>query len=106
MRFQKVIPCKRPNWIQRIWYRRLGLKVPFSTSTPPGPIARLLPYRWRRFHRWYARSHGYYWMPCVLCGRPYGGHEAGGSIPDPTRESTYGRSICSQCTRAGKSVDW
>ena len=29
----------------------------------------------RFLHRIYARSFGYFWLPCPLCGEMFGGHE-------------------------------
>jgi hypothetical protein len=51
-----------------------------------------------RYDRAYATSHGYFWLPCPLCNRPFGGHEWGGDIPDPTRAPTGFKGICSRCT--------
>jgi hypothetical protein len=33
--------------------------------------------RWRWLSRLYAAVFGYFWMPCPVCGRFFGGHEAG-----------------------------
>lgn len=33
--------------------------------------------RWRLGNRLWAWLAGYYWLPCVICGQMYGGHEAG-----------------------------
>lgn len=58
-------------------------------------------------HRAFARLGGFFWIPCPLCGREFGGHEwedvdgkcstipVGGS-------STKGTAICPTCTREGK----
>jgi hypothetical protein len=96
-----------PSWPERWWYRRLRRAAPLATCAPRDGEhwARLVPYRLRWFHRRYATRHGYFWHPCILCDRPYGGHEAGESIPDPTDED--GRMfilICSRCTRSGRST--
>lgn len=93
-----------PNWAQRLWYRYLRIPAPLATSEPrrSEAWARLVPYRWRGFHHRYAMKHRYFWLPCVLCDRPYGGHESGDSIPDPTGSAGAGVIICSQCTRAGR----
>jgi len=42
----------------------------------------------RRLPRWinriYARVFGYFWIPCPICGRDFGGHECGkGTLIDP-----------------------
>lgn len=31
----------------------------------------------REDHKKYAIGHGYFWMPCPICGTEFGGHEAG-----------------------------
>lgn len=93
-----------PGWVQRLWYRYLRIPAPLATSSARNSEAwaRLVPYRWRSFHRRYATRHRYFWLPCVLCDHPFGGHESGDSIPDPTGPTGAGVIICSQCTRAGR----
>jgi hypothetical protein len=45
--------------------------------------------RWRRLNHFYAWLHGYFWVPCPLCGRMFGGHEYGPvSVPVPGRPGT------------------
>ncbi|MFF7946988.1 hypothetical protein [Streptomyces griseorubiginosus] len=64
----------------------------------------------RRWHRFYARSHGYFWLPCPLCGHDTGGHEwrdykgLSSTVPDPEYPPGSGRGmgICQDCTRAGR----
>lgn len=107
-----TITLRPPGWHHRLWYSYLGIPAPAMVSTP-GPAgsdwARLVPYDDRAFHEAYARSHGFFWLPCDLCGRPYGGHESAGSVPDPTMPPPgpngpwYYVGICSACTRDGKS---
>ena len=29
----------------------------------------------RFFHKIYAKAFGYFWIPCPLCGKEFGGHE-------------------------------
>lgn len=90
-----------PSWPERAWYRRLGEAIPHATASS-GPWHAdwvcLLPYRWRWLHRLYAGLFGFFWIPCPLCDRPYGGHELGTDIPDPTRPPPGGMAICSRCT--------
>lgn len=92
-----------PSRLERIWHRRLGTPAP-EASASSGPrsaeLARLVPYRWRTFHWCYAVTHGYYWLPCILCDRHHGGHEGGEVVPDPTAGPGRGIVICSDCTRA------
>lgn len=98
------LDMRPPNLVQRLWYRYLRIPAPLATSGGRGSEAwaRLMPYRWRAFHRRYATRHRYFWAPCILCKRPFGGHEFGDSIPDPTGPTGAGIMICSQCTRAGR----
>jgi hypothetical protein len=65
-----------------------------------------IPERWRAVHRIYAALHGYFWLPCVLCGRYSGGHEwrdiDGKSSTLWDADGCHGKGICPVCTRAGK----
>ena len=98
-----IIELKRPGLLERAWRRRLKTSPAFLTGYT-GPwdhqLARLLPYKWRRVHRAYARLAGFFWLPCPLCGREFGGHEFGDDVPDPMKGPGHGLAICSQCTRA------
>ncbi|MGW2170384.1 hypothetical protein ACWC1C_07610 [Streptomyces sp. NPDC001705] len=91
--------------LERLWYWRLRIPTPLATTREPRSAAwvRLLPQAWLSVHRRYATKHGYYWLPCTLCSRPYGGHQHAGSIPDPTAGPGRSIGICPQCTRAGRS---
>jgi hypothetical protein len=79
-------------------FRRRGMRPPDSWSgkTP----AALVPYRFRHFHEWFATSHGYFWIPCPVCGRPFGGHELGDIVPDPASGPGRGKGICPACAAA------
>jgi hypothetical protein len=95
------LKLRPPNRMVTTWYRRINDEPPTAcTFDPLGDIARLAPYRFRRFHQIVAAIGGYFWLPCVLCERPFGGHEAGKVIPDPTRGPGLGMSICSECSRS------
>jgi hypothetical protein len=58
--------------------------------------------RERDYQRRYAERYGYFWLPCVLCGEDFGGHEGGGSIPAGDMGFTDGversHTICPRCT--------
>jgi len=99
-RYRVTLTLRTLGVLDRIWYCRLGIEPPISSSREGGRVARLVPYRFRRFHRAYASSHAYFWLPCPLCDRPFGGHEWGGDIPDPTRGPFSYVGICSRCTVA------
>ncbi len=68
---------------------------------PPGQARRVsrLP-RW--MHRLYAGLGGYFWLPCPLCGRFFGGHEW--RLPHQTWFESIGsgRPVCPGC--AGSAV--
>ena len=44
------------------WLRKKGPKIP------------------RIFHRFYAWLFGYFWLPCPICGRFFGGHEESANL--------------------------
>lgn len=92
-----------PNPIQLLWYGHLGVDPPLAVSELPcgGDVARLMPHEDREFHQWFAVAHGFFWLPCPLCGRPFGGHEAGGSVPDPMKGEGWSLMVCSECVRLG-----
>ncbi|MCC5574510.1 hypothetical protein IMZ11_02505 [Microtetraspora sp. AC03309] len=95
------IRMRPPTLLDRLWYRRINETPPLSVgdSGPFGrKLARLVPYRFRRFHHAYATTFGFYWLPCPLCGREHGGHEGGKTIPDPIHGPLYGIVICSRCS--------
>lgn len=64
--------------------------------------------KFRRINKWYANRNGYFWLPCPLCGKHFGGHEwkdrkgKPSSIPTPERGRGTGKGICPDCTLAGK----
>ena len=77
-------------------YRRRGLAVPWrSSGFDP---ASLWPYEPREAHERHARANGYYWLPCKLCGRSYGGHEITESVHFPDNAPGISTSICPLCT--------
>jgi hypothetical protein len=55
----------------------------------------------RFVERIYARVNGYFWLPCPLCQREFGGHEwlSGPQygIPWPEEGTNHGRGICPRC---------
>lgn len=79
-------------------YRRRGMTVPQTTSRHPWGT--LVPYRWRAFHHVYAEVFAYFWLPCILCKRPFGGHEIGDDIPEPVdfKGEGWGIGVCPACT--------
>ena len=100
---------------------RFEIRIPLGGAGRSYPawlewFGRVVPYRFRRIHHWYATVAGFFWMPCALCDQEFGGHEwrnIGGkpsSVPDPTQPppgpngpfTSVG--ICPTCTRAGRGV--
>ena len=61
----------------------------------------------REVARLRAQSGGYFWLPCPLCDREFGGHEwrsVGGHvefIPNNPGVDLTGTGICPDCTAAG-----
>lgn len=108
-RFRARITMKPPTWLDRVWYRRINETPPLQaggTGPRSANLARLVPYRFRWFHHAYATTHGFFWLPCPLCGREFGGHEWGKSIPNPARGPFSSIGICSQCSQTRPPRDW
>lgn len=66
--------------------------------------------RHRALNRLLARLGGYFWLPCPLCGQPFGGHEwhdvdGLSSIVNVPGNPGSGRGICPDCTAAGFGSD-
>lgn len=64
--------------------------------------------RGREIQKAIARARGYFWLPCPLCGREFGGHEwedidglSSAIYTDPTQPN-IGTGICPVCTAQGK----
>lgn len=60
---------------------------------------------WNKFYAWVA---GYFWLPCPVCGRSFGGHEwkdiPGHQNSVPTklfRRGSHATGICPDCTKLG-----
>jgi hypothetical protein len=84
-------------------------------TTPPTThadtaFARLVPYRLRWAHRAWASIAAYFWLPCILCGRPWGGHEwrryedgahVSVAVPASNPALTKTKGICPVCAKAG-----
>jgi hypothetical protein len=47
----------------------------------------------RRLHQAYAVLVGYFWLPCPVCGRMFGGHECG-EVAVPSRDGQTMRATC------------
>ena len=53
--------------------------------------------RWRWLNWLYALLGGYFWLPCSLCSRKYGGHEYRTSDAYLMHDWNSGESVCSNC---------
>jgi ribosomal protein S19 len=60
----------------------------------------------RFLNRLYAFTHGYFWLPCPICGEEFGGHEVTGSVPLYHEDSSFYRCrlICPSCTAFRQQV--
>jgi hypothetical protein len=87
-----VVRVGRPGLVTRWAYRCRHEPLPVACSREPlsNALALTVPYRWRRFHHRYAALAGYFWLPCRVCGREHGGHEAA-TVGDDT--------ACRRCSR-------
>jgi len=70
----------------------------------------LTPGKARRRHGKVCLTHGFFWIPCPLCGSPYGGDESRLVVlGDPSLRTSIphgdnrcgGRGICPACVEAG-----
>lgn len=75
------------------------LQTQLCPKCAPRSLKRLILRRDNHLPRWvhwlYAFWHGYYWLPCLKCGRKYGGHENGSGAIYTGNGSGY--SLCPQC---------
>lgn len=99
-----VLSMRKPTYLERRWCRKTKQQIPLACGRTElsTQLMRLVPYRFRGWHHAFATAKGFFWLPCVLCDFPFGGHEDGGSIADPTEGEGRYVMICSQCGREGK----
>lgn len=83
---------------------RLGRRIMTERSQDKNSPSRYrrkgfrLPYRPRWPHRLYAGLMGYFWIPCPLCGDPFGGQETtGAAIGKAGRPPNEGMCVCPRC---------
>lgn len=55
-------------------------------------------WKWRRLSKLYARVLGYFWLPCPICKKYFGGHEwlPGNDLND-LNGSGRGQGVCPRC---------
>jgi len=58
--------------------------------------------RW--LHRWYANHYGYFWLPCPLCGEPFGGHEWGVWADLYCGDGSC-QGVCRHCTQYSEEIN-
>lgn len=93
---RSIVLRMRPlPWYFRAVYRHRGIPIPLASGRDD--LAGLVPLRFRRWHQVYAAVAGYFWLPCPLCQREFGGHEITPTIPDPMKGEAWGMSICPFC---------
>lgn len=113
--FTRTMTMRPPGLVTRLWYRWYCRMEPPRSECMSREIkwlkwARWVPGHFQGFHEAYAARHGLFWLPCVLCMTPYGGHQSAGSVPDPTQPPAGPLSplhcigICPRCTRSGKGA--
>lgn len=57
----------------------------------------------RFMHKIYARLTGHFWLPCPICGRHFGGHEAAEiSLMGTT---SFGRLVCRNCNEKARQLN-
>jgi len=66
----------------------------------------------RILHKWYAKLNHYFWLPCPVCGRYFGGHEKHGKQGIITKreknehgaEYEYSTGVCEYCDGTELSI--
>ena len=56
----------------------------------------------RLFHRLYAFFSGYFWLPCPICGKMFGGHEAYFGL---MTNLSGGSAVCKACELEAKRLN-
>jgi len=54
----------------------------------------------RAYHYFYALTHGYFWEPCTICGKYFGGHEPSATLMESWSTST---TVCKACEPIAKA---
>ena len=63
------------------------------------------PYRPRWANEMYAKTHGFFWIKCPICGRYFGGHEwlDGASVPE-CGKTGFDLSVCPLCVKRAREI--
>jgi hypothetical protein len=60
----------------------------------------------RALHRLWAWMFGYFWAPCPVCGKHFGGHECGRSTVPLMYEKGRGKLVCShECGKKAQELN-
>jgi transcription elongation factor Elf1 len=57
--------------------------------------------RW--IHKLYADNFGFFWLPCPICHKPFGGHEAAETSLMSTASS--GQLVCQNCGKKARQLN-
>ena len=63
---------------------------------------KLLPYHPRFINKLYADLVGYFWTPCPICGRGFGGHEWSGIL---MITEDNGKGVCPKCKDMANEIN-
>lgn len=59
----------------------------------------------KRLNNWfYAKTHGYFWLPCPICGNNFGGHEWK-SGNDLMIGLGKGKGVCPDCGEKAREIN-
>jgi hypothetical protein len=53
----------------------------------------------------YARQHGYFWLPCPICGQMFGGHEWGSEHQTLMLDASRGVAVCPDCAGSPRVLE-
>lgn len=62
-----------------------------------------LPYKPRFLNCWWAKFFGYFWLPCPICKKMFGGHEVSVAL---WISSSEGKSVCPKCADAVRVINF
>lgn len=65
-----------------------------------------LPYHPRALNKIWAHIFGYFWLPCPLCGRNFGGHEWREPTPSIPTSTCRAKGVCprSECVKEARRL--
>ena len=63
----------------------------------------ILPYYPRFINHIFAYLLGYFWLPCPICGRNFGGHEWSNTLLSSTG---HGKGVCPKCGNRADIINY